>query len=400
MRSASVGFHQFNALLRLISKPIVEVNRLLRRVPAKAITPPYNGSKRSLSSLKQALLKSEDWLQLAEQGSELGLWHWDETEKTLYWDLKTRKMFGVPAEGKITLQTFEQALHPDDRERVMGIWRHSFENGLPYAVELRAVRPDGSFRWLRGLGKGYHDKHGKPLYMVGAAFDVTARKEADQERFELSGRLINAQENERGRLARELHDDFSQRVAMLATDLETLAETVEDSPAQAKQRIRELWDVVSEIGNDLHVLSHRLHSSVLDALGLTAAIKAYCQEFEKKHAIEINVIQTKLPKSVSPEINLCVFRILQEGLRNVIKHSRASRVEVRLQRHNGTISLDVSDNGAGFDPSKSYLSNGIGIQSMRERVRMFNGTFEVRSGTMRGTQIAVTVPLKSKHKAA
>jgi len=135
------------------------------------------------------------------------LWHWDEIGKTLYWDSKTRRMFGVPEQGEIELQTFEAALHPDDRDRVMRTWRDSFEGGIPYSVELRAVRPDGGLRWLRGLGKGHYDKDGNPLYMVGVAFDVTEHKQAEQERLELSGRLIDAQERERSRLARELHDD-------------------------------------------------------------------------------------------------------------------------------------------------------------------------------------------------
>jgi len=365
--------------------------------------PTHNGAnngKRSLNRIEQALLKSEDWLQLAEQGSELGLWHWDEIKRTLYWDLKTRRMFGVPAEGEITLRTFEDALHPDDRDRVMEAWRHSFANGLPYSVELRVLRPDRTFRWLHGLGKGHYDKNGNPLYMVGVAFDVTERRESDQDRLELSGRLINAQEQERRRLARELHDDFSQRLAILATDLEAVSEMIELSPGKAKQRLCEMWKLANEIGTDLHLLSRRLHSSVLDALGLTTAIDAYCKEITKKHGIEIDLSQKTLPKSISSDINLCLFRIMQEGLRNVIKHSHASKVEVRLVRQNGTLCLTLSDNGNGFDCSKSYLSQGIGIQSMRERVRMLNGTFEMRSRLTAGTQIAVAIPFKGNLNAA
>lgn len=120
-------------------------------------------------------VKSEDWLQLAEQGSGLGWWHWDEIEQTLYWDSKTRRMFGVPAQGEITLQTFEDALHPDDRDRVMQNWRHCFEKSLPYSVELRVLRPDGNFHWLQGLGKGHYDKKGKPIYMAGVAFGHRAQ---------------------------------------------------------------------------------------------------------------------------------------------------------------------------------------------------------------------------------
>jgi PAS domain S-box-containing protein len=192
--------------------------------------------------LKRTLLRSADWLQLAAQGGELGLWHWDELRKRLHWDLKTREMFGATRHGRVTLQTFVHALHPEDRVRVMRTWRFAFENRLPYSVELRAVRPDGSVRWIHGRGKSYYAKNGTPLYMVGVVFDVTERKEAEQERFELSGRLINAQEKERGRLARELHDDFSQRLALLAIDLEGVAEMIPYSSTEAAERVRELWN--------------------------------------------------------------------------------------------------------------------------------------------------------------
>jgi PAS domain S-box-containing protein len=372
------------------------------RDPAKIAGHPQRAKpiKRGGSSLKRTLLRSADWLQLAAQGGELGLWHWDEVRKRLHWDLKTREMFGGPRHGRVTLQTFVHALHPEDRVRVMRTWRFAFENRLPYSIELRAVRPDGSVRWIHGRGKSYYAKNGTPLYMVGVVFDVTERKEAEQERFELSGRLINAQEKERGRLARELHDDFSQRLALLANDLEGVAEMIPDSPTEAAERVRELWNTVSEIGADLHSLSHRLHSGTLETLGLTASVNSYCQEVARKQAVQVDVVHEEVPNWVNSETMLCLFRIVQESLRNVIKHSGASRVEVRLKGNGDAISLTISDNGIGFEASKCYPSHGIGIQSMRERARMLAGTFEVRSEPMQGAQVVVTIPLKVVRAAA
>jgi signal transduction histidine kinase len=131
-------------------------------------------------------------------------------------------MFGVNLVGEVTVDTFYGALHPDDLARVKEVWRYELERGLPYDLEYRALRRDGSIRWIQARGSGYYDKDGKPLCMVGVVFDVTERKLADQERNELSGRLINAQEQERSRLARELHDDFSQRLALWRLALRTL----------------------------------------------------------------------------------------------------------------------------------------------------------------------------------
>ena len=166
--------------------------------------------------------------------------------KELFWDRKTREMFGVNLVGEVTLDTFYGALHRDDLARVREIWRHEMERGLPYDLEYRALRPDGSVRWIQARGSGYYDKDRKPLCMVGVVFDVTERKLADQELIELSGRLINAQERERTHFARELHDDFSQRVAFLCVEMNSLAQ-VTDNPLACK-RLSELKEEMQDLG--------------------------------------------------------------------------------------------------------------------------------------------------------
>jgi len=350
---------------------------------------------RKVASVRQLVPKDKEWLRLATQGSQVGLWHWDELTKELFWDTKTREMFGIDPSGEVTLQTFYKALHPEDHNRVKDEWRYALEHQLPYQLDYRSLRPDGTIRWIHALGSGYHDKAGKPLNMVGVVFDVSERKQAELHRLELSGRLINAQEQERSRLARELHDDFSQRLAMVAIDLEE-AEMIPDLPGAASNKLHELWSEVCKIGDDLHSLSHRLHSSTLDALGLVVGIQSYCKEIERKQGLRIDVSHQGVPKPMHPEIALCLFRIVQEALRNVSKHGRASRVEVRLQGCSESISLTLRDNGIGFDLSKEYASAGIGIQSMNERARVLAGTFEIESAPMKGTRINVKVPLK-KH---
>jgi PAS domain S-box-containing protein len=334
----------------------------------------------------------EEWLRLAAEGSQMGLWYWDEMKQQMFCDTKTREMFGVPVNGDVILDTLYRALHPDDLNRVKHYWRYVLEHGLPCEMEYRSVWPDGSIRWIDARGKGYYDEAGKPLCMIGVVFDITERKEAELERVELSRRLINAQEQERARLAREIHDDFSQRLAVLANELEVARRIVETSPREASERLLQLQTSVDKISADLHALSHRLHSSILEYLGLAPAVRSYCEEMAKQYQIQIDVHQN-VPKTLPPETALCLFRIVQEGIRNVIKHSRASRVDVRLEGGIQVVYLTITDNGVGFDPSSSFASSGIGIISMRERARMLSGTFDVLSQPAHGTRIDVTVPL-------
>jgi signal transduction histidine kinase len=308
-------------------------------------------------------------------------------------------MFGAPLDGEVTLDTFYRALHPDDLNRVTSTWRYMLENALPFQLEYRLLRSDGSVRWIHARGSGYYDQSGRPLRMVGVVFDISKRKESEREHMELSGCLINAQEQERPRLAREIHDDFNQRLALLQIELRNLAEAGQDSPIAVPNRARDLQQIVGEINSDLHALSHRLYSPRLHVLGLAHSISLLCTDVSKQHGIQINFSRFDVPESIPSEAILCLFRIAQEGLLNVTKHSRASTAEVRLNGSAEVISLTLSDNGVGFDSSGTSLTDGIGIRSMRERARMVGGAFEVSSRAMHGTQITVTIPLKSAHAA-
>ena len=160
------------------------------------------------------------------------------------------------------------------------------------------------------------------------AVDITDRKQAEEELASLSGRLISAQEEERKRIAREIHDDYSQRLALLSIDLENVEEEIE-SPS-ANQKLHRIWDGIGEIGTDLHSLSHRLHSSTLESLGLVAGAKAFCSEFAEQQEIQVDFADENVPRDVPGDAALCLFRIVQEGLRNIKRHSGTDRAEVRL----------------------------------------------------------------------
>jgi len=216
---------------------------------------------------------------------------------------------------------------------------------------------------------------------------------AKQEQMRLSGMLIDAQEDERRRLASELHDDFSQRLALLSLGLETAAEAIPDSAEEANRQLQELMNSAGEIGADLHTLSHRLHSSTLERLGLASGVASFCKEFTAQQGTEVAFSHQNVPRFVAPAVALCLFRIVQEALRNVKKHSGAANAEVQLERVDDALHLSISDDGKGFDAKRISDGHGLGLWSMQERVRLVGGRFEIHSETHKGTGIDVWTPL-------
>jgi signal transduction histidine kinase len=210
---------------------------------------------------------------------------------------------------------------------------------------------------------------------------------------QLSGHLIKAQEKERSRLASELHDDFSQRLALLALGLQNTAETLPDSPDALKQTLDEFSQSVSELGEDLHSLSHRLHSSTLDTLGLVAGLKALCGEFGARQGIEIDFTSEDVPRTVRPEVSLCLFRITQEGLQNLKKHSGTKKAQLSVRHMGDRLFLSLWDEGMGFDKHRMEKP-GLGILSMQGRARLLGGEFEIHSKPGEGTRIEAWVPLQ------
>jgi signal transduction histidine kinase len=209
----------------------------------------------------------------------------------------------------------------------------------------------------------------------------------------LSGMLITAQEKERCRLASEIHDDFSQRMALLALGLENAEEAIKTSPVEATEQVHNLLNSASEIGADLHTFSHRLHSSTLDKLGLVPGVSSLCKEFTARHGIEVDFLTDNVPRSVHPDSALCIFRIVQEGLRNLQKHSGTTKAQVSLRGATDRLLVSISDKGIGFDLRELDKKEGLGIRSMEERAYFLGGRFKIHSEPGKGTEIIAWVPL-------
>ncbi len=245
------------------------------------------------------------------------------------------------------------------------------------------------------------DKSGRVVGVVSLIHDIndpiSAHREAEVIRANLSNRLIHAQEEERARIARELHDDINQRLALLANGLNQLENRdFKKSSSMWSYRVGVLLHLAEEISADIQHLSHQLHSSKLQYLGVAAAVRDICQEFSQQHNIEVQCSVQKLPKNIAPDLSLCFFRIVQEALRNVAKHSQAHHVKVELVAESSLIRLRVSDDGIGFDSNDARHYCGLGFVSMRERLRVLGGEFSVWSRPSLGTQIECIAPLTVK----
>ena len=275
-----------------------------------------------------------------------------------------------------------------------------------FSKKLQELLAGGSsFRWfdkrcLHKSGRIVHTQSsaslirssdGKPLYFVGEVLDVTSRIEAERALSEMTRKLIAAQEQERARIGRELHDDINQRLAVLAVELEQL----QANPFEIEARAQELRRQAIEISDDVQALSHDLHSSKLEYLGVAAGIRSWCREFAERQKMEID-FKSSLRSALPIEVGRTLLRVLQEALHNASKHSGVKRVEVRLREQASEIHLVISDSGKGFEVNPAMRGKGLGLTSMQERVRLLSGTILIKSRPMGGTTIHVRVPTESE----
>jgi PAS domain S-box-containing protein len=285
--------------------------------------------------------------------------------------------------------------HPEDSKDDWALFQQLCAGAIDkYSMEKRYVRKQGGELWGRlNVSMWRNEDGGSPLIFAFVE-DITERKLAETALRSVSSRLIEAQEQERSRIARELHDDIGQRLAILAITLGQFQRHPPNS-LDISSRIGELQEQTSGISADIRSLSHELHSSSLQYLGIVAAMRGFCREFGEQKKMKIDFKVHDLPASLPPDISLCFFRILQETLHNSAKHSGTRHFEVELRGTQDEVHLSVSDSGAGFDIDAAKKSRGLGLISMEERLKLLNGTLSIESQLQRGTTIHARAPLPS-----
>jgi PAS domain S-box-containing protein len=288
-----------------------------------------------------------------------------------------------------------EGVHPQDLANREDACRQASDRCAEFRIEYRLRRYDGEYRWILDTGVPRFNHDGSFAGFVGIGIDVTDRKHAEEALASVSHKLIEAQERERTRIAGELHDDIGQRLAFLAIELEQLQLSASNL-SEVRRRISELHKQTSQIATDVQLVSHELHSSRLDYLGLAPAMRGFCQELGEQQRVEIDFTTYDLPNPLPPDISLCLFRVLQEALHNSAKHSGAQRFKVRLWGASDEVHLTVSDPGAGFTMESARESRGLGLISMEERVKFVKGTFSIHSQPKRGTRIHACIPLAER----
>jgi PAS domain S-box-containing protein len=287
------------------------------------------------------------------------------------------------------------SIHPDDRDKCWSRICNNFDARCEFKVSYRLRRHDGEYRWIEDVGAPRYDPSGEFLGYIRCGVDITMDKLAQKAIQELPGRIIDAQEFERRRIAGELHDDIGQRLALLAFDLQLLEYGSQKPPDQRQKKLEELVSAINTLSSDIHKIAYQLHPSKLEQLGLISALKGFLREVREKHDIILELSEEHVPKILPKNTALCVYRVAQEAIWNAVKHSQAKHISIKITGQHDTVCLHVIDIGVGFDPTKDSAKNGLGLVSMKERVRLVGGTISIQSQPSKGTRIDVQVPISS-----
>jgi PAS domain S-box-containing protein len=340
---------------------------------------------------EHALRESETRFRLVADTTPALLWMADAAKLCTYFNKPWLDFTGRSIDLELG-NGWAEGVHREDLQRCMDTYTQAFDRREEFRMEYRLRRYDGEYRWILDIGVPRLNQDRTFIGYIGIGIDITDRKLAEAAVANVSRKLIEAQEQERTRIARELHDDVGQRLALLAIELEQLQQ---DLPTEGRSRMGELQKQTSEIASDIQSLSHELHSSRLQYLGIAVAMRSFCNEFGAQQNLEIDFKTHDLPSPLPPDISLCLFRVLQEALHNSAKHSGVRHIEVQLWGTSDEIHLAVSDSGAGFDREGAKQSRGLGLISMEERLKLVKGTFSIESQPKRGTNLHARVPLSS-----
>jgi len=347
---------------------------------------------------REQLEQSRRGLTMALEASRMTAWEYDPARETIVWvDRNTLRENGGQPSPPVPFADVLQHVHPDERTMLLELANRIINEGGAFSAEFRMFARNGAIRWMLGKGEMLRNPgESGPGKIAGVTLDVSELKRTQLDLQQLAERLMEAQEEERRRISRELHDDIGQRVALLGIELDLVRQMLHE-PDSLRERVERAQLATGELGTDLHQLSHALHSSKLKYLGLPAALRELCTRMAEKHSLAIQLECDEQKLSLPEEEALALFRVAQEALNNVVRHSRATSVRVALSPTATEVRLLVCDDGGGFNPAGK--TSGIGLIGMRERLRAIQGDFQIISAAGAGTEIHATVALPVPEQA-
>jgi PAS domain S-box-containing protein len=357
---------------------------------------------RDITASKQAaaaLRESEERFRLVANTAPVMIWMSGQDKLCTYFNQGWLDFTGRTLEAEIG-NGWTKSVHPEDLKECLEVYTKAFDQRKPFRMEYRLRRYDGEYRWIFDQGVPRFNVDGSFAGYIGSCIDVADRKFAEEALSTVSRKLIEAQEEDRAWIARELHDDINQRIALLAASLAHLKQALPGSAIETNRLIDDLCDQAISLGMDVQSLSHHLHSSKLDYLGLKVAAAGLCKEFSDQHAVKIDFHSDEIPNNLPKEVSLCLFRVLQEALQNAMKHSGSKHFQVTLAASTDQILLIVDDFGIGFDLEKAANARGVGLTNMRERLKLVQGELSIASRPGVGTVVRARVPLSTDTESA
>lgn len=318
------------------------------------------------------------------------VWMCDSHGKITYLN-KQRIEFTDSKPGIRPYNSWMTSIHQDDLKNVQNTLANALRSQQAFSQEYRLRRRDGIYRWMHEVALPRISGDKTFLGFIGSAVDATEYKLARQSLEKLGGQLIEAQERDRNRIARELHDDICQRLALLSLKIQGAHEDAVIQAPDTAKNLDEVGKLCDKIASDVQGLSHRLHSSILEALGITTALEGLCKELSRQHDVHIQIRVRDVPKHLPKDISICLFRIAQEALHNAVKYSGVKEFAVDLVASWDEIQLTILDHGIGFDPEHVKDLGGLGLVSMQERAHLLHGTFSIQSKPGEGTRVLVIV---------
>jgi PAS domain S-box-containing protein len=343
-----------------------------------------------------ALRESEERLRLAFVGAQEGVWDWNLETGDVVYSPRWKQMLGYSDEEiEPHVDAWKRLLHPDDKPRADQLNQSVLGGSDTYEGEFRLRHKDGHFIHVLSRGFPVRRESGGPVVrIVGTHFDLTERKraEAERTRTEFLTRLVFAQEDERRRIAREMHDQFGEHLTALGHGIGMLRDACGDRP-ELRPKVDALNAVAQRLDRDVDHLVWEIRPTALDDLGLHAALANYVQTWSARVGISAELhAPGRLDDRLASETETTLYRIAQEALTNIAKHSRARNVDVILERRPDSVLLIIEDDGVGFDPGDAGTDGGFGLLGMQERAALVGATLEIESTPGKGTTIFVRLP--------